>query len=189
MTAEDGKCGELLVDQRLGRQGLEVKLDRGFESGVYCGYIEFEALASRVGFAAAHRRATDYCTLLWTQLARLTKHSVGEIEDPSYMGNPRRKRNLELTYLTFPIFTCDSRCHDNAVKEEFRLALLRAGQQWDQVQAREDTRRHASRRDAFRANLGSLLASDAYSQLDEAAKQRLLDDVTALAFPPRGLAR
>ena len=76
MTAEDGKCGELLVDQRLGRQGLEVKLDRGFESGVYCGYIEFDALASRVGFAAAHRQATDYCSLLPTQLARRNLMSV-----------------------------------------------------------------------------------------------------------------
>ena len=41
MTAEDGESYAALVEQRLGRQGLEVKLDRGFEDGVYCVYVEF----------------------------------------------------------------------------------------------------------------------------------------------------
>jgi len=49
MTAEDGESYEVLVEQRLGRQGLEVKLDRGFEDSVYCVYVEFDGQAGRVG--------------------------------------------------------------------------------------------------------------------------------------------
>ena len=144
------------------------------------------AWPARVGFTAAHRQAEEFCALLHAQLARHSRHSIGDIEDASRTGDRRRKRDLELTYLAFPVVTADSRYHDDAVKEEFRVALLRAGQQWDQAQARADTRRHASRRDAFRERLGTLLAGDAYRDMDEATRQRLLDDVTALAFPPRG---
>ena len=186
MTAEDGESYEVLVEQRLGRQGLEVKLDRGFEDGVYCVYVQFDGLAERVGFTAAHRQAGEFCALLNTQLARHSRHSIGEIEDASRTGDQRRRRDLELTYLAFPVVMADGRHHDDAMKEEFRVALLRAGQQWDQAQARADTRRHAGRQDAFRERLGALLADDAYRGIDEATRQRLLDDVTALAFPPRG---
>ena len=186
MTAEDGESDAVLVEQRLGRQGLEVKLDRGFEDGVYCVYVEFNGLAGRVGFTAAHRQAEEFCTLLNAQLARHSRHSIGEIEDASRTGDRRRRRDLELTYLAFSVVTGDGRHHDAAVKEEFQVALLRAGQQWDQAQAHAETRRHAGRRDAFRERLGALLAEDAYRGMDEATRQRLLDDVTALAFPPRG---
>ena len=60
MTAEDGESYAVLVEQRLGRQGLEVKLDRGFKDGVYCVYVECGDLAARVGFAAAHRQAAEF---------------------------------------------------------------------------------------------------------------------------------
>ena len=53
MTAEDGESYAVLVEQRLGRQGLEVKLDRGFEDGVYCVYVECGDLA---GARRVHRR-------------------------------------------------------------------------------------------------------------------------------------
>ncbi len=186
MDAEDGEAGSVLVEQRLGRQGLEVKLDRGFEDGVYCVYVECGDLASRVGFSAAHRQAAEFCALLKAQLDQHSRHSIGDIEDASCTGDPRRRRDLELTYLAFPILAADGRHHDAAVKEEFRLALLRAGQQWDQAQARADTRRHAGRKDAFRTRLAALLAGDAYRRLEETTKKQLLDDVTDLAFPPRG---
>ena len=42
----DGRGGresfEVLAEQRLGRQGFHVKLDRGFEDGTYCVYVEFD---------------------------------------------------------------------------------------------------------------------------------------------------
>ena len=60
MTAEDGESSAVLVEQRLGRQGLEVKLDRGFEDGGYCVYVEYEVLASRIGFTAARRQAGEF---------------------------------------------------------------------------------------------------------------------------------
>jgi len=186
MTAEDGESYEVLVEQRLGRQGLEVKLDRGFEDSVYCVYVEFDGQAGRVGFTAAHRQAEEFCALLNAQLARHSRHSIGEIEDASRTGDRRRRRNLELTYLAFPVVTADGRHHDDAMKEEFRVALLRAGQQWDQAQARADTRRHASRRDAFRERLGALLAGDAYRHMDDTTKERLLEEIPPLAHPPRG---
>lgn len=186
MTAEDGESYAALVEQRLGRQGLEVKLDRGFEDGVYCSYVQYEVLASRIGFTAARRQAGEFCALLKGRLAACSGYSLGEVEDASRTGDPRRKRDLELTYLTFPVLAADGRYHDAAVKEEFRIALLRAGQQWDQVQARADNRRHVSRLDAFRRRLGALLAGDAYRHVDDATKARLLDEVSTLAFPPRG---
>ena len=189
MTGDGEEAYELLAEHRLGRLGPEVKLDKGFADGVYCVYVEFEDLAARVGFTAAHRQAAEYSSLLKAQLAHHSQHSIGDIEDPSYTRDPRRKRDLELTYLAFPILTSDGLRHDKGVKDEFQLAMLRAGQQWDQAQAREDTRRHTSRRDAFRERLTTLLAGEAYTQVDEAVKQRLLDEVPGLAFPPRGLAR
>ena len=186
MTPEDEESDSVLVEQRLGRQGLEVKLDRGFEDGVYSVYVQFDGLAGRVGFTAAHRQAEEFCALLHAQLARHSRHSIGDIEDASRTGDRRRKRDLELTYLTFPVVTADSRHHDDAVREEFRVALLRAGQQWDQSQARADTRRHASRRDAFRERLGALLAGNDYRHMDDATRERLLEEIPSMAFPPRG---
>ena len=187
MAAEDGESYEVLAEQRLGRQGFHVKLDRGFEEGVYCAYVEFDDLASRVGFTAARRQAGEYCAVLKAQLARSARCSPGETEDASRSGDPQRRRDLELTYLTFPVLTADGQFHDDAMKEQFRLALMRAGQQWDQVQARADTQRHAGRQEAFRQRLGALLAGDAYAAVDAATKARLLDEVPPLAFPVRGI--
>jgi hypothetical protein len=186
MTAEDGESYELLVEQRLGRQGLEVKLDRGFKDGVYAAYVEFDALAGRVGFTAAHRQAAEFCALLKAQLDHHSRHSIGDIEDASRTGDPRRRRDLELTYLAFPILTADGRPHDDVLKEEFRVALLRAGQQWDQAQARAKTHRRHTRREEFRRELGELLDGDAYRGMDDATKERLLEEIPSLVFPPRG---
>ena len=103
--------------------------------GYLASRLPYHDLAARVGFAAARRQAGEFFALLHGQLARHSGHSIGDIEDASRTGDPRRRRNLELTYLAFPVVTADGRHHDDAVKEEFRVALLRAGQQWDQVQA------------------------------------------------------
>ena len=186
MTAADGESYAALVEQRLGRQGLEVKLDRGFEDGVYCSYVQYEVLASRIGFAAARRQAGEFCALLKGRVAACSGCSLGEVEDASRTGDPRRRRDLELTYLAFPVLTADGRCHDDAVKEEFRIALLQAGQQWDQVQAGAQTQRRHTRREEFRRQLRGLLDGDAYRHVDNATKEQLLDEVSTLAFPPRG---
>jgi hypothetical protein len=124
--------------------------------------------------------------LLKGELARLGPHVLGETEDASRSGDPRRKHDLELTYLSFPILTIDGCFHDDGMKKDFRLALLRASQQWDQTQAQAATQRHVSRQEAFRLRLEVLLANAAYAQVDQATKQRLLEEVPALAFPPRG---
>jgi hypothetical protein len=189
VTAADDEPFEVLAAQRLGRQGFHLKLDRGFEEGVYCAYVEFDDLSERAGFTAARRQAGEYCALLKAELAQCSRHSLGKTTDASRAAEPGRRRDLELTYLTFPVLTADGRFHDKAMKKEFQLALLRAGQQWDQRQARADTQRHASRQESFRQRLGALLASDAYTHLDAATRQRLLDEVPPLAFPPRGLGR
>ncbi len=149
-------------------------------------YVEFEGLAARVGFTAAHRQAAEFCALLKAQLDQHSRHSIGDIEDASRTGDPRRRRDLELTYLAFPVLTADGRYHDDAVKEEFRLALLRAGQQWDQVQARADTRRHAGRQEAFRTRLAALLAGDAYGHMDDATKKRVAGRVPAAGVSAAG---
>ena len=59
----------VLAEHRLERTGLQVKLDKGFEEGTYSVYIEFDELASRQGFTAAHRLAERYCAALKGQLA------------------------------------------------------------------------------------------------------------------------
>ncbi len=187
MTGEGNEeSWEVLAEYPMVREGLHVKLDRGFEQGTYCIYVEFNDLASRVGFAAAHRRAGEYCGLLNAELDRFAGHSVGETEDASRRAGSGRRRDLELTYLTFPVVMADGRFHDNAMLKEFRTAVLRTGQQWDQVQARIDTQKQERRRDAFRQQFGELLAGDAYQHLDKVTKDRLMDEVPALAFPPRG---
>jgi hypothetical protein len=72
MTEEGaGEQFVLLAEQRLGRTGLEVKLDKGFAEGTYAVYVEFDDLAGKVGFAGAHRTARKYCDRLRGQLNRL----------------------------------------------------------------------------------------------------------------------
>ena len=56
---EETEC--VLASHRLYRRGLQVKLDKGFDDGTYCVYVEFDELVDRVGFAAARRTAGEYC--------------------------------------------------------------------------------------------------------------------------------
>ncbi len=184
---EGGESYAVLAEQRLGREGLHIKLDRGFQEGTYCVYVHFTELASRVGFAPARRRAEEFCGLLKTQLDRFAGHSLGETEYASGIGVPRKQREAAVMYVTFELVMADRRFRDEAMKKEFHAAVLRAGQRWDQEQARFDTQRQEGRRDAFRVQLGALLAGDAYQHLDKATKDRLLEEVPPLAFPLRGL--
>ncbi len=180
------QADSVLVDQRLGHSGLHVKLDKGFDEGTYCVYVEFDELADRVGFAAARREAGGYCDLLRQQMGRMAGYALGETEDPSREAAPGRKRDLELTHLTFPVKTSDGRYHDAALRAQFHVAFLRTGQAWEQEEARRQTQRRHTRQDRFREKLAGLLDGDAYAGLDTATKQRLLDDVPRLAFPARG---
>src|SRR5581483_6288127 len=82
-----------LVEHRLGRSDLLVKLDRGFEQGVYGICIVYAPLAERVGFTAARRQALDYAVRLHGQLARLEGYAIDDIEDDSRTGGPGRKRD------------------------------------------------------------------------------------------------
>jgi len=173
----------VLADQRLSRRGLHVKLDKGFDAGTYCIYIEFDELSDRVGFAAARRSAGEYCALLKEQLGRLPGHALGETEDHSQNGGPRRRRDLELTFLSFPVETSDGRFHDAAMREQFRVAFLRAGQAWEQAEARGQTHRRHTRQENFRQQLAGLLEGEGYAGMDAATKERLLEEVPALAFP------
>lgn len=188
MTGEgEEQSWGVLAEQRLGREGLHVKLDRGFKEGTYCVYVHFAELSSRVGYTAARRRAEDFSSLLKQQLDRFAGHSLGETEYASGIGVPRKGREAELMYVTFPVVIADGRFRDVAMKKEFGVAALRAGQQWDQSKARADTQRQDSRRDALRLQLDALLDRDAYRHLDKATRERLLEDVPPLAFPPRGI--
>ena len=183
----DGESGAALAEERLGRTGLEVKLDKGFAEGTYCVYVEFEHLAARAGFAAAHKKAGDYCALLREQIGQFPAYTLRKIEDGSRTGDPRRRHDLEATFLSFAIDTDDGRYHDAGMRKDFRLAFLRAGQAWDQAKARVQTKRRHSWQQQFRQQLAGLLNGDAYTHLDAATKERLLADISALAFPPRGL--
>jgi len=187
MTDREGENYEPLVEQRLGQSGLHVKLDKGFEQGNYCVYVEFDALSTRTGFRSAHRQAMEYCALLKGELSQLSGYSCGETEDASRSGDSRRKRDLETTFLSFPIETNDGRFHDSVLKEQFRVAFLRTGQALDQTQAQAQTLRQHTRQEKFRQQLDRLLHGEAYLAIDAAVKERLVAEVLALAFPPRGI--
>src|SRR5690349_21633226 len=106
MTSDgEGEPPSVLADHRLGRLGVQIKLDKGFEPGTYCVCIEFDGLADRVGFAAARRSAREYCALLKGQLSHSPGYSVGETEDPSRSGDGRRKRDMDATFLSFSVET------------------------------------------------------------------------------------
>ena len=182
---EETDC--VLATHRLGRRGLQVKLDKGFDEGTYCVYCEFEGLSEQVGFTAARRAAEAYCAGLKEQLGRSPGYVLGETEDASRTSAPCRKRDLELTFLSFPVETSDGRFHDAAMREQFRVAFLRAGQAWVQAEARGQTQRRHTRQEKFRRRLAGLLDGDAYAAVDAATKERLLAEVPALAFPPRGI--
>jgi hypothetical protein len=185
----DGESYEALAEHRLGRAGLLVKLDKGFERGVYCVYVEYGELASRVGFTAARKLALGYCSQLRGQLAGTQGNRVGAVEDASHSDDPRRRCDLECSFLSFAVTSGDGRWHDGVMKERFRIALLRADQQWDQTRAGLSAQRRAGQRQRFREGLDALLAGEPYRHVDAATKERLLAEVTDLAFPKgRGLA-
>jgi hypothetical protein len=181
----EGEAEAVLADCRLGRLGLRVTLDKGFAEGTYGVCIEYDDLAARVGFGAAHRLAVEYCTVLKHQLSRSPGYLLEATDDASRSGNPRRRRDLEATFLSFGVAAKDGRFHDAAIQEEFRRAFLRAGQAWDQSQARSQTQRRQARQERFRQELGRLLDGESYASVNAAIKARLLDEVPPLAFARR----
>ncbi len=191
MTGEGDKESwqEPLIEQRQAREGLVLKLDRGFEEGTYCVYVHFHELTSRVGYAGARQRAEEYCGMLKSQIDRFAGHTLGETEDAFGAGRSARPKHEQLYYLTFPVVMMGGRFRDQAMKKEFQAAVVRASQQWDQTQSRMDAQKQDSRRDAFRLQFDALLDREAYQHLDKATKERLLEEVPALAFPPRGINR
>jgi hypothetical protein len=174
-----------LEEHRLGRSGLVVKLDKGFAHGVYCVYVEYGELADRIGFTAARKQALDYSDWLREQLALTEGYGVGATEDASRTAAGRR-HDLECSFLSFPATSNDGCWHDAAMRDGFRMARLRADREWDQMQARREAVRRNGRRDRFRRGLDALLSGDVYAHVDAATKERLLAEVTDLAFPPRG---
>lgn len=186
--AEGESCG-LLAEQWLGRSGLLVQIDRGFEEGTYAVIVQFDELAERVGFTVAHRRAGGYLALLREQLGRADDYDVGRTEDTSRDASPGRKRDLETTFLAFRVTARDGQFRDADVREKFRVALLRAGQAWEQQEAREQSARRERRQEEFRGRLSRLLKGAAYAELDAATRERLLAEIPAVAFPARGMER
>lgn len=175
-----------LAEHRLDRSDLLVKLDRGFEQGVYGICIDYAPLAERIGFTAARRQASDYAVRLHGQLARVEDYTIDDIEDDSSNGGPGRRRDLECRFLLFGLTSEDGRWHDDAMTEHFRIALLRADQQRDQHQAGANEQRRDHRRERFGQRLETLLEGEAYCHVDAATKERLLAEVTAMVFSPKG---
>jgi len=178
-----------LAEHRLDRTGLHVKLDKGFEEGTYCVYVEFDDLAARQSFTGARRAAVAYCAGLKGQLARSEGYAFGDIEDGSRTGDARRRRNLEGTFLSFTVTVADGQYHDSDVREDFRAAFIRAGQAWDQIEARAQAQRRKGREEDFRRRLARVLEGAEYAGMDAATKERLLSEVPPLAFGRRDIER
>jgi hypothetical protein len=168
--ARDGMTGEdfeVLAEHRQDRAGLRVKSDR-------------------VGFSAAHRVAREYCAHVKAHLSRVMRGDIGETDDASRAAGPGRKRDLESTFLSFPVRLGGRHINDTAMTRQFRVALLRADQQWDQIQARSHALHRDMRRAAFQQRLATVLAGEAYQHVDAVTKERLLADVTGIVFPAAG---
>jgi hypothetical protein len=103
------------------------------------------------------------------------------------MAHAKGRRDMEATFLSFDITPMDGRFHDGRVLEDFRVALLRAGQAWDQLDAHRREQRRRGRESDFRHQLEKLFQRPAYAGLDGAVKERLLAEVPALAFGQREL--
>ena len=176
----------LLAVHRLGQTGLEVTLDRGFDAGVYGITVDYGEAAQRLGFSEARRQARHYAARLHEHLACQADGALDPVEDHALRAAPGRKRDLESTFLRFDLTFKDQKWRDDDIKEQFRIAVLQAEQEWDQHQAGVNQRRQEHRRTHFRARLEELLEGKAYQQLDGALKERLLAEVTELVFPPRG---
>jgi hypothetical protein len=177
----------ILFEQPLRQLKAQVKLDKGFAEGTYAAYLEYDGLADDKGFGPARKAARDFALLLREQLGTAAGCAVGKLEDHSRSGDTRRKRDLECTFLSIPIEYADGRWHDAEVQERFRVALLRAGQAWEQAQAGVQARRRTSRQEQFRQRLDTLLEGEAYTSLDLAAKRRLIEEVTEMVFPPKSV--
>ena len=70
--------------------------------------------------------------------------------------------------------------------KQFRVAVLRADQECDQSQARNNALRRNKRRTIFQERLAAVLAGEAYHHVDAVTKERLLADVTGIVFPTTG---
>ena len=95
---------EVLVEHRLSRGGLQVKLDKGFEKGLSGVGEEYDELAARVGIRCRTPKGQGDCRL--SQKASDPLRSgwgPAEIEDSSHTADPARKRDLEATFLSFPV--------------------------------------------------------------------------------------
>jgi hypothetical protein len=130
-----------------------------------------------------------YAGRLHNQLAREAGHDVGGLDDASRSGDPLRKRDLECTFLSFAVTSNDGRWHDAEMGERFRVAVLRADQEWDQFQAGLAAQRRDGRRQRFRRDLEALLSGEAYAYLDAVTRERLLSEVTELVFRPQARGR
>jgi hypothetical protein len=155
---------------------------------MYCVYVEYDDAATAKGFRPAAKSAQAYATLLRQSLSRFTASTVGEVEDPSRNAGHRRKRDLETTFLYFPVTIDDGRRRDLGMAERFRTAVLRADQEWEQAEARMQSQRHQTRQGKFRQRLERLLSSTDYQHLGDATKARLTEEVTRPAFPDKGIA-
>lgn len=188
MTSEKRrKPYEPLAVQQLDQSGLHLKLEKGFKRGSYDVHVEFGELAAWIGFDDARRIARDYCVRLKGELDRLPDYTIGKIEDISLTSGPDRKTNLDAAILSFHLKTCNRRESDDAVEEQFKVACMRTAHSRDQEQAHAQTLRRNSRQEKFRERLDQLLKGDAYASIAPAVRERLLVEVSALAFLPREL--
>jgi len=125
--------------------------------------------------------------LLREQLGQFKGFSQGKIDDASRLDDGRKQRDLECTFLSFPLRYADRQPHRAELLDHFRVALLRANQTWEQAQAGADAHRRNTRQGKFRTRLEALLSGDAYGHVDAATKERLAEEITRLVFPERGL--
>jgi len=117
----------LLAVHRLRQGSLEVKLDKGFEPGVYGVTVEYSESVQKFGFTAARRQARDYATRLHGQLSRIAGKTLDKLDDASLNAGQGQKRDLEGTFLTFAVSTDDGSWHDDAMNPYFPDGFGRRG--------------------------------------------------------------
>ncbi len=123
---EEPEAAQVLARLPVHGRKIRVTLDKGFKEGVYCIHLEYDDLADAKGVPSASKTAMDYASLLRMRLSEFAGYSVGELDDASRHAGPGRRRDLESTFVSFPVEYADARWHDREITERFQLALNRA---------------------------------------------------------------
>jgi hypothetical protein len=107
--------------------------------GYYLVRVAFDGLLPQLGFLAARQKALAYGVFVQEALNDRGGCFVGDIDGLSRRGRPRKKLDLERTFVSFLIKSDDGSGYDAFMAKRFRRSLRWADQLW-QAQSKGSNR-------------------------------------------------